>query len=123
MDTGIYELDHEAGGFQNGYLIVLGGRPSMGKTSFALRIVNHVSVLGETGTLFFSLTQGAEELVNCMISMGSGIDTRKMQNGQLTGPDFERLLEAAVRVSGASNLVIDDTSGLSVDEIAKKPMQ
>lgn len=120
MDTGIYELDRQAGGFQNGHLIVLGGRPSMGKTSFALRVVNHVSVLGEAGTLFFSLAQGTEELVNRMISMESGIGTRKMQNGQLACPDFERLLEAAVRVSGTSSLVIDDTPGLSVDEIAKK---
>jgi len=120
MDTGIYELDRETNGLQNGHLIVLGGRPSMGKTSFALRIVSHVSVLGEAATLFFSLEQGAEALVNRMISMESGIDARKMRNGQLTGPDFERLLEAAVRISRTSNLVIDDAQGLSVDEIAKK---
>ena len=120
METGIYELDREASGLQNGHLIVLGGRPSMGKTFFALRIASHVSGLGKTGTLFFSLAQGAEELVNRMISMESGIDARKMQNGQLTGPDFEKLLEAAVRVSGTSNLVINDTPGLSVDEIEKK---
>ena len=92
----------------------------MGKTSFALRVVNHVSVLGETGTLFFSLAQGAEELVNRMISMEFGIDARKMRNGQLTGPDFEQLLEAAVRISGTPDLVIDDTPGLSVGEIVKK---
>ena len=120
MDTGIFELDRETNGLQNGHLIVLGGRPYMGKTSFALRIVSHVSMLGEAATLFFSLEQGAEALVNRMISMESGIDARKMQNGELTGADYERLLEAAVRVSGTPNLMIDDTPGLSLGEIEKK---
>ena len=120
MDTGIYELDRQAGGLQNGHLVVLGGRPFMGKTSFALHIVSHVSVRGETGTLFFSLAQDSEELVNRMISMESGIDVRKMQNGQLTGPDFERLLEAAARISDASNLIFDDTPGLSLGELTEK---
>ena len=70
--------------------------------------------------MVFSLEMSSEQLVNRLLSMESGIDAQKMRNGQLTSTDFDQLLEAAVRVSGASNLVIDDTPGISVAEVRSR---
>ena len=101
-------------------VMVVAARPSMGKTAFVLNIVEHTALKKGLKCMVFSLEMSSEQLVNRLLSMESGIDAQKMRNGQLTSTDFDQLLEAAVRVSGASNLVIDDTPGISVAEVRSR---
>ena len=108
MPTGFIDLDQKTAGLQPSDLVLIAARPSMGKTAFVLNIVEHAALKKGLKCMVFSLEMSAEQLVNRLLSMESGIDAQKMRNGQLTSTDFDQLLEAAVRVSGASNLVIQE---------------
>ena len=120
IPTGFIDLDQKTAGLQPSDLVLIAARPSMGKTAFVLNIVEHAALKKGLKCMVFSLEMSSEQLVNRLLSMESGIDAQKMRNGQLTSTDFDQLLEAAVRVSGASNLVIDDTPGISVAEVRSR---
>ena len=120
IPTGFIDLDQKTAGLQPSDLILIAARPSMGKTAFVLNIVEHAALKKGLKCMVFSLEMSSEQLVNRLLSMESGIDAQKMRNGQLTSTDFDQLLEAAVRISGASNLVIDDTPGISVSEVRSR---
>ena len=120
IPTGFIDLDQKTAGLQPSDLVLIAARPSMGKTAFVLNIVEHSALKKGLKCMIFSLEMSSEQLVNRLLSMESGIDAQKMRNGQLTSTDFDQLLEAAVRVSGASNLVIDDTPGISVAELRSR---
>ena len=120
IPTGFIDLDQKTAGLQPSDLVLIAARPSMGKTAFVLNIVEHAALKKGLKCMVFSLEMSSEQLVNRLLSMESGIDAQKMRNGQLTSTDFDQLLEAAVRISGASNLVIDDTPGISVSEVRSR---
>lgn len=120
IPTGFLDLDSKTSGMQPSDLILIAARPSMGKTAFVLNVVEHAAVKKGLSCMIFSLEMSKEQLVNRILSMESGIDAQKMRTGSLTPTDFDQLLAAAVRVSGSSNLLIDDTPGISLGELRSK---
>ncbi|MFR9307992.1 MAG: replicative DNA helicase [Lachnospiraceae bacterium] len=120
IPTGFLDLDSKTSGMQPSDLILIAARPSMGKTAFVLNVVEHAAVKKGLSCMIFSLEMSKEQLVNRILSMESGIDAQKMRTGSLTPTDFDQLLAAAVRVSGSSNLLIDDTPGISIGELRSK---
>ena len=120
IPTGFIDLDNKTSGLQPSDLVLIAARPSMGKTAFVLNLVQNAAVRKGLNCMIFSLEMSKEQLVNRMLSMESGIDAQKLRNGDLTPTDFEQLVEAAVRVQGASGLVIDDTPGITVTELRSK---
>lgn len=120
IPTGFIDLDNKTSGMQPSDLVLIAARPSMGKTAFVLNVVEHAAVKKGLSCMIFSLEMSKEQLVNRILSMDSGIDAQKMRTGSLTPTDFEQLLESAVRVSGTSNLIIDDTPGIGIGELRSK---
>lgn len=119
VPTGFLDLDYRTAGMQPSDLILLAARPSMGKTAFVLNIAEHVAIKKNLTVAIFSLEMSKEQLINRMFSMESGVDSQKLRTGQMNDQEWERLIEAA-GVIGKSNLIIDDTPGISISEMRSK---
>lgn len=117
--TGFKDLDYQTSGFQPSDLILIAARPSMGKTAFVLNIAQYMAFHNNETVAIFSLEMSKEQLVNRLLSMESGVDAQKLRNGNLTDNDWERLVEGAEGVA-RSNLIIDDTPGISLSELRSK---
>lgn len=117
--TGFTDLDYRTAGMQPSDLVLIAARPSMGKTAFVLNIAQYVAFKLNKGVVIFSLEMSKEQLVNRMFSLESSVDAQKLRTGQLNDQEWERLIESA-GVIGRSNLVIDDTPGISVSELRSK---
>jgi len=98
---------------------LIAARPSMGKTAFVLNIAEHVAFRSNQTVAIFSLEMSKEQLVNRMFSLESRVDAQKLRTGSLDDNDWERLIESAA-VIGKSNLIIDDTPGISISELRSK---
>lgn len=119
IPTGFIDLDYKTAGFQPSDLILVAARPSMGKTSFELNLAQYMAFKKNLTVALFSLEMSKEQLVNRMFSLESNIDAQKLRTGQLTDQDWEHLVEGA-RVISNSNLIIDDTPGISISELRSK---
>ncbi len=119
IETGFYDLDYKLSGLQPSDLILIAARPSMGKTAFALNLVQHICVKNHVPTAIFSLEMSQEQLVNRMLAMESKVDAQLMRTGRLQSNDWEQLIESAGTVAD-SPLIIDDTPGISVTEMRSK---
>ncbi len=119
VPTGFVDLDYKTSGFQPSDLILLAARPSMGKTAFVLNILDYVSVRREKPCMVFSLEMSKEQLVQRMIAMESNVNTQKLRTGNLTDAEWDAVVEA-VGLIGSSNMVIDDTPGITVTELRSK---
>ncbi len=119
IPTGFIDLDYRTAGMQPSDLVLIAARPSMGKTAFALNIAEYVAFKKELPVAVFSLEMSKEQLVNRLFSLESGVDAQKLRTGQLNDHEWERLIESA-GVIGKSNLIIDDTPGISVAELRSK---
>lgn len=119
VPTGFIDLDYRTAGMQPSDLILIAARPSMGKTAFALNIAQYVAFKKNTPVAIFSLEMSKEQLVNRMFSLESSVDAQKLRTGQLNDQEWERLIESA-GVIGKSNLIIDDTPGISIAELRSK---
>lgn len=117
--SGFDELDKMTSGFQNSDLVVIAGRPSMGKTAFALNVAAHASIKGGTPTAIFSLEMGKEQLVQRMLCCEAKIDAHKLRTGYLADRHWSRLTTAA-GVLSESSIYIDDTPAMSVLEMRSK---
>lgn len=117
--TGFYDLDYKTAGFQPADLLLIAARPSMGKTAFALNIAEHVVLKGKIPTAIFSLEMSRDQLVKRILAMNSKVDSQLLRTGQLGDDDWVKLVESA-RLVGSSNLIIDDTPGISVTELRSK---
>jgi len=117
--TGFKDLDYQTSGFQPSDLILIAARPSMGKTAFVLNIAQYMAFRSNETVAIFSLEMSKEQLVNRLLSMESGVDAQKLRNGNLTDADWERLVEGAEGVA-RSNLIIDDTPGITLAELRSK---
>ncbi|MCM1569908.1 MAG: replicative DNA helicase [Roseburia sp.] len=117
--TGFIDLDYRTAGMQPSDLVLIAARPSMGKTAFALNIAQHVAFKQNKTVAVFSLEMSKEQLVNRMFSLESNVDAQKLRTGQLEDMEWERLIESA-GVIGRSNLIIDDTPGITVSELRSK---
>jgi replicative DNA helicase len=119
LRTGFAELDKRTAGFQRADFIIIAGRPSTGKTAFALNIAEHVSVRERRPALILSLEMSKEQLVQRLLCSEARVDSHRVRTGFLQPPDWRRIVDAAGRLAEAP-LFIDDTATLSVLEARAK---
>ena len=119
VSTGYYKLDDITSGWQASDLVIIAGRPAMGKTSFALSMAKNIAADLRVPMAFFSLEMSNVQLVNRLISNVCEIQGSKILNGQLQRDEWERLDKRINNLLGAP-LYIDDTPGLSVFELRTK---
>ncbi|MBQ7658815.1 MAG: replicative DNA helicase [Butyrivibrio sp.] len=117
--TGFTDLDYDTAGFQPSDLILIAARPSMGKTAFVLNIAEHMAFHDDKCVAIFSLEMSKEQLVNRLMSMESHVDSQHIRTGNMSDMDWENLIESA-DVIGKSRLIIDDTPGISIQELRSK---
>ena len=119
IPTGFIDLDYKTSGFQPSDLILIAARPSMGKTAFVLNVAQNMAFKEEKTVAIFSLEMSKEQLVNRLFSLESKVDSQALRTGNLTDEDWAKLIEGAA-VVGKSNLIIDDTPGISIAELRSK---
>ena len=119
IPTGFIDLDYKTSGLQPSDLILVAARPSMGKTAFVLNIAQHVAFKQNRTVAIFSLEMSKEQLVNRLLAMESHVDSQNMRTGNLKDEDWTKLVEGA-DIIGKSNLIIDDTPGISIAEMRSK---
>ena len=119
IPTGFIDLDYKTSGFQPSDLILIAARPSMGKTAFVLNVAQHMAFKEGQTVAIFSLEMSKEQLVNRLFSLESKVDAQLLRTGNLSDEDWAKLIEGAA-VVGKSNLIIDDTPGISVGELRSK---
>ncbi len=117
--TGFTDLDYRTAGLQPSDFILIAARPSMGKTAFALNIAQYVAFRSNLCTAIFSLEMSKEQLVNRLFALESRVDAQTLRTGNLADSDWEKLVEGA-GIIGRSNLIIDDTPGISITELRSK---
>ena len=118
VPTGYGALDKLVG-FGKGDLIILAARPAMGKTAFTLNIAQNVTMLYDKTVAFFSLEMGKEQLVGRILSSVAGVSSEKLRRANMDPADWEKVIAAADRMS-KSKLFIDDTPGLTVQDMRSK---
>lgn len=119
IPTGFYDLDYKMAGLQNSDLILIAARPSMGKTAFALNIAEYVTVKKNVTTAIFSLEMSKEQLAKRILAMNSRVDSQKLRTGDLSDEEWMDIVDSAKTI-GETNLIIDDTPGISVGELRSK---
>ena len=119
VSSGYVVLDDITSGWQKSDLVILAGRPAMGKTAFALSIAKNVAVDCHVPTAFFSLEMSNLQLVNRLISNVCEIEGKKLLNGHLDNDEWERI-DKNVRLLDEAPLYLDDTPGLSIFELRTK---
>lgn len=117
--TGFLDLDYKTAGMQPSDLILVAARPSMGKTAFVLNVAQYVAFRQNKTVAIFSLEMSKEQLVNRLFAMESKVDSQHLRTGDLSDAEWEKLIESA-GVIGKSNLIIDDTPGISISELRSK---
>ena len=117
--TGFIDLDYRTAGMQPSDLVLIAARPSMGKTAFVLNIAQHVAFKMNETVAVFSLEMSKEQLVNRLFSLESRVDSQHLRTGNLSDAEWEKLIESA-GIIGKSNLIIDDTPGISISELRSK---
>ena len=116
LSTGFTDLDNMTSGLQPADLIIVAGRPSMGKTTFAMNLVENAVMRSDKAVLVFSLEMPGESLIMRMLSSLGRIDQTKVRSGRLDDEDWPRLT-SAVNMLNDRKLFIDDTAGLSPMEM------
>lgn len=119
ISTGYHDLDEMTSGFQASDLIIIAGRPSMGKTAFAMNIVEHAAVHEKRAVLVFSMEMSGASLAMRLMSSLGKIDQHKVRTGKLEDYDWENLTEALGKLSEAP-IFIDDTPALSPAEVRSR---
>ena len=119
VTTGFHKLDEITSGWQASDLIIIAGRPAMGKTAFALSLAKNSAIDNEIPTAIFSLEMTNVQLVNRLISNTCEIDGKKIMSGNLDESDWQRIDKHLSLMSGAP-LYIDDTPGLNIFELRTK---
>ncbi len=117
--TGFTDLDYDTAGFQPSDLILIAARPSMGKTAFVLNIAEHMAFHDDKCVAIFSLEMSKEQLVNRLLAMESHVDSQHIRTGNMSDMDWENIIESADSI-GRSKLIIDDTPGISIQELRSK---
>lgn len=119
IKTHFSEIDRLLVGMGKGDLIIIGARPGVGKTSLALNIASNVAIKGHKTVAIFSLEMSCEQLVSRMLASEGSIDSYKMRKGDLNAEDWEHLAQAA-GVLAESEILIDDTTGITVTSMKAK---
>lgn len=116
IPTGFSLLDKYMTGLNKSDLILIGARPAMGKTSFALNIARNIAVKAKKKVVFFSLEMGREQLAQRILSTEARVESQKMRTGELTDDDWSRIGQATLALNDAE-LYFDDTSTITVPEM------
>ncbi|HET7687109.1 MAG TPA: replicative DNA helicase [Candidatus Macondimonas sp.] len=116
LGTGLVDFDEKTAGLQPGDLVVIAGRPSMGKTSFAMNLAEHAAIRDKVPTAIFSMEMPGQQLAMRMISSLGRIDQSKVRTGRLSDTDWPRITSAATLIAEAP-MFIDDSPALSPTEI------
>ena len=119
LPTGFLELDQQLAGLQPADLIIIAGRPAMGKSSLALCIAEHVALQQKAGVALFSLEMSKENLVQRMLCSHARINAHNVRSGMLSTSDWPTLTKAAGKLSEAP-IFIDDSPGMTVLELRAK---
>jgi len=117
--SGFAGLDELLGGFQHSDLIIVGGRPSMGKTALCLNIAQHAAITAKIPTAIFSLEMSKEQLAIRMLCSEARVDSARLRSGFLSESDWPKLTMAAGALSDAP-IFIDDSAAISVLELRAK---
>ena len=116
VPTGYEELDELTNGLQRGDLIIVAGRPSMGKTTLAMNIAEYAAAHKKIPTAVFSMEMPGEQLTMRLLSSMGRIDQTRLRNGRLLAEDWPRIA-SAVKIYSEVPLYIDDSAGLSPNEV------
>ena len=119
IPTGFIDLDYRTAGLLPSDLVLIAARPSMGKTALLLNIAQYVAFHENMCTAIFSLEMSKEQLVNRLFSLESRVDAQALRTGNLSDADWAKLVEGA-GIIGDSELIIDDTPGISISEMRSK---
>ncbi len=119
ISTGFRDLDYRTAGLQPSDLILIAARPSMGKTAFALNIAEYAAMINHIPTAIFSLEMSKIQLAKRLISMNSKVDSQHIRTGTLEDDEWAKITESSI-ILGESSLVIDDTPGISINELRSK---
>jgi replicative DNA helicase len=119
VGTGYTDLDKLTGGLQRSDLIIVAARPSVGKTSFALGIAHGAALMHGKTVGLFSLEMSAEQLVQRLLSMETGVDSHRLRLGQIDDNDWDRISRAFGRL-GEAKIFIDDSAGVSIMDLRSK---
>ena len=114
--TGFYELDNMTSGLQKSDLVIIAGRPSMGKTAFAINIAQHADIKEELPVAVFSMEMPSEQLAMRMMSSLGRIDQHKVRTGRLSDDDWPRLTHS-VGILSEAKMFIDDTPALTPGDL------
>ncbi len=119
LASGFHEFDIKTAGLQPSDLIIIAGRPSMGKSAFVSALCEHAGIILKKPIVFFSLEMSKEQLVQRMLCSHARVDAQRVRTGYLSHQDWPKLTSAAGKLS-ESPIFIDDTPGQSVLEIRAK---
>lgn len=119
IPTGFSDLDKLTNGLHRSDFIILAARPSMGKTAFALNVVQNVAIRAQKSVAFFSLEMSKEQLVNRMLCAEANIDAQRMRTGEMRDEDWNNIWQACNTLSKAK-IYIDDTAGISVMDMRSR---
>ncbi len=119
LATGWYDFDRLTTGLHPNELIIIAARPAMGKTAFALNLATHVAMTQEKSVAVFNMEMSAEQLAMRILSALGQLEGFKLRTGNLMNNDWKRINEAVSQLSN-TNLVIDDTPGITIGEIRAK---
>jgi replicative DNA helicase len=119
VTSGFIDLDRLTSGFQRSDLIVLAGRPAMGKSGIALNIAHAVAVKSKLPVGIFTIEMSAEQLAHRFLSMHAQVDSQRLRTGRMSDGEWDRLVEA-IGVLSEAPIFIDDTPALSTVEMRSK---
>ena len=119
VTTGFRDLDDLTSGLQPSDLVIIAGRPSMGKTAFALNLAQNAATKGKKTVCLFSLEMSREQLVQRMLCSDSGVNMQSVRTGSISDMDLVKIATSLDPLSKA-NIYIDDSPGCSVAEIRSK---
>ncbi|HVX30949.1 MAG TPA: replicative DNA helicase [Nitrolancea sp.] len=119
VPTGYADMDKLTGGFQRSDLIILAARPSVGKSALQLGITHNAAVKHGKTVGIFSLEMSAEQLVQRLLSMETGVDSHRLRMGLIDDSEWDQITRAFGRLAEA-NVYIDDTPGISIMEVRSK---
>ena len=120
VPTGFVDLDRLTKGFHPGELIIVAGRPAMGKTTFAMNIAEFVAMQAGMPVAVFSMEMPAEQLAMRLISSYQRIKLEHLRNGRLEGDEFQKMSRAVTDIANSHNVFIDDSSGLTITDVRSR---
>lgn len=120
LSSGFRDLDEMTSGLQPSDLVIIAGRPSMGKTTFAMNLCENIALKEDKPVLVFSLEMPSEQIMMRMMASLSHVDQTRIRNGQLKEEDWSRVASTISILKDRNNIYIDDSSGLTPTEVRSR---